>query len=481
MSDWDATHSSSINEGLDVEMPDGQWLNQSIINAMLAAGNTTQHTIAESATRILWGLFQTGLMDNPNRNGSIYHNVSSRSHIRLARRLAATSSVLLQNKGDILPLDVNVNRSIGQPDSSGSIREIAVFGAQAVDPIYHGGCPGAGCSPSSGQVKAGYVSTPLVSLRNALAIPPGQNCSFTNRTAAICVRHSNGTDVVAATQLAAKSDVAIVFVGCTGSEGRDRPNLTLGSGQDELIEEVARAQLARHKHSRTIVVAVSPGPILTPWRDSVAAIIAAFMPGQEYGNAIVDILLGKLSPAGKLPVTFPAAPNQYGFTNQTWCGQGQGTMFTCTSNHSEGLEIGYRWFDAKNATPAFPFGAGLPGYSTFRYSDLLATPTSVSFTLQNTGSRTAAETPQLYLAFPPSAGEPPWQLKGFQKTTLASGDKVKVVLPLTPRDLSIWSVDKHNWIEVEGRFGVAVGSSSRDHRLVDSMDIHHTHASERAG
>jgi beta-glucosidase-like glycosyl hydrolase len=106
MSDWDATHSSSINEGLDMEMPAGKWMNQSRLSEMLAAGNTTTATIAASAERILWGLFQTGLMDRPNLNGSIYHNVSTPQHIHLARRIAATSFVLLQNRGGILPLNI---------------------------------------------------------------------------------------------------------------------------------------------------------------------------------------------------------------------------------------------------------------------------------------------------------------------------------------------------------------------------------------
>ena len=128
-------------------------------------------------------------------------------------------------------------------------------------------------------------------------------------------------------------------------------------------------------------------------------------------------------------------------------------------------------YDAHDEEPAFPFGHGLPGYSTFTYSGLLATPTAVSFTMQNTGQRTATETPQLYLGFPLSAGEPPLQLKGFQRTTLASGATAKVVLPLTARDLSIWSVAEHGWVGVEGHVRVVVGSSSRDHRLVGGMDV----------
>jgi beta-glucosidase len=465
MSDWDAAHSSSINEGLDMEMPDGKWLNQSKLLAMLAAGDTTRATIAESAARILWGLFETGLMDRPNANGSVYRNVSTVEHIQLARSMAATSSVLLQNKGGILPLNVVSAMGAGatQPaasDSSGSVREIAVIGAQALHPTFH--------SSGSGQVAAAYAPAPLDSLRDALGVPAGEECRA-DKT--VCVRYNTGGNHPDAAKLAAAADVAIVFVACTGSEGQDRPNLTLSGGadavggQDALISVVAAAAA-----NRTVVVAVTPGAILTPWRDSVAAIIAAFMPGQEYGHAIADVLLGRTAPAGKLPVTFPAEENQ---ADLTWGGNRSNhhEAKSVSSNHSERLEIGYRWFDAHASTPAFPFGHGLPGYSTFAYADLVATATSVRFTLKNTGAVAAAETPQLYLSFPSSAREPPWQLKGFEKTALAPGGKATVVFPLTVRDLSVWSVHEHAWTAVRGAFEVAVGSSSRDHRLVGSITV----------
>ena len=280
MSDWDATHSSSINEGLDMEMPAGKWLNQSKLRAMLAAGNTSAAVVAESATRILWGLFQTGLMDRPNVNGSIHRNVSTAEHIQLARTIAARSSVLLQNKGGILPLKVAPVRG-GRGGASGSptpspaagwVREIAVIGVQARSPTFHGS--------GSGQVAAAYAPAPLDSLRDALGVPVGGEC---RPDRSVCVRFDGGGNHGDAAKLAAAADVAIVFVACTGSEGQDRLNLTLSGGadavggQDELIAAVGGAAA-----SRTVVVAVTPGAILTPWRGSVAAIVAAFMPGQQY-------------------------------------------------------------------------------------------------------------------------------------------------------------------------------------------------------
>ena len=456
MSDWDATHSSSINEGLDMEMPEGKWMNQSKLRAMLSAGNITAATIAESAVRILWGFFQTGLMDTPNVNGSIYQNVSTPEHIKLARKIAATSSVLLQNKGGILPLDV------ASGGSAGSIREIAVIGAQATSPTLHGS--------GSGQVAAAFAPTPLDSLRRALRVPVGQDCN----TDKVCVRHTMHESTAEAVRLAAASDVAIVFVACTGTEGQDRLNLTLSGGadgvggQDELIAAVGSAA-----GNRTVVVAVTPGAILTPWRHSVAAIIAAFMPGQQYGHAIADVLLGFTPPAGKLPVTFPAEENQVKFTNLSWGGNHTVHQHanSATSNHSEKLLIGYRWYDAHNSTPAFPFGHGLPGYSTFRFTNLAASTSAVTFSLENTGADAATETPQLYLNFPAAAEEPPWQLKGFQKIALPAGGKTNVSMPLTTRDLSIWSVEQHAWTAVSGAFSVAVGGSSRDQQLTGSFTV----------
>jgi len=233
---------------------------------------------------------------------------------------------------------------------------------------------------------------------------------------------SNTADISAAVEGA---DIAIVFAGTSSSEGGDRGDLSLGS-EDTLIQNVAKAL-----GKKTVVVAVTPAAILTPWRDDVGAILTPFLPGQEYGNAIADVLFGQVNPSARLPITFPTKENEVEMTTDMYPGTNG------VSVYSEGLEVGYRWYNAHDVTPAFAFGHGL-SYTQFEYSDLKVDQRSVSVSVKNVGDVDGAEVPQLYLGFPASAQEPPKQLKGFQKIQLKAGASATVTFPLTDRDFSIW-------------------------------------------
>ena len=195
--------------------------------------------------------------------------------------------------------------------------------------------------------------------------------------------------------------------------------------------------------------------------------------GQEGGKAIADVLFGSVNPSGKLPVTFPNTDNEMNFTKAMYPGNFPDPRNPSQqeANYSEQLLVGYRWYDAHNVQPAYPFGHGL-SYTTFDYSELHVSTSGVSFTLENNGTSFAgAEVAQLYLSFPPQAREPPRQLKGFQKVYLHPASKERVTLPLTARDFSIWSVASHEWTLVNGTFGVAVSSSSRDDRLIGTLRV----------
>jgi beta-glucosidase len=437
MSDWDATRSSaSILAGLDMEMNsagDGKYFNASILAAMLQNGSLVPSTIQESATRILWPLFQVGLMDQPNRNGSIYHNVSSGAHINLARTIAAESTVLLQNRGLLLPLKLGVQK------------RMAVIGATAVHPIIHG--------TGSAQVAPAYTPTPLDSLRDALSIPSGDTCNADG----ICVEYADGANVSQAVQLAESSDVVIVFVGSASGEGQDRANLTLSGGQDRLIAAVGQVA-----STKSAVVAVCDGAILTPWRDVVASILIPFMPGQEFGHAITDVLLGRTPPSGKLPVSFPAMRNEVGFTNISWG--------KSVSNYSEGLHVGYRYYSAHKRAPAFAFGSG-ETYTTFTFTQLRIKGCNVSFLVTNTGFRPGRQVAQLYLRFPASTGEDFIQLKGFEKVRLDAGQSTRVSFALDDRSFSIWDTNMHAWAVASGQFAVQVGGSSADASLAGAITV----------
>lgn len=268
-----------------------------------------------------------------------------------------------------------------------------------------------------------------------------------------------------AAQLAAEADVAIVFVATTSSEGSDRPSLSLGDAQDTLVTAVSAVQ------NRTVVVVHTPGAVLMPWIDSVASVLVAFLPGQADGAAIANTIFGAVNPSGRLPLTFPAA---WPFADPIWPTRSEYPGELYQTQYAEGLLVGYRWHDAYNDTPLFPFGHGL-SYTTFAYSDLaIAAPAAngsvaVSFTLANTGALAGAEVWQLYVGFPPSAGEPPRVLRAFSSVMLLPNAATPIAVQLNTPDLSIWDVTASDWMVVRGEFVVYVGASSRDFRLQGSF------------
>jgi beta-glucosidase len=251
------------------------------------------------------------------------------------------------------------------------------------------------------------------------------------------------------------AEVAVVFVADHVSEGADRMDLRLPGDQDALIEAVAAA------NPRTIVVLHTIGPVLMPWRDKVAGILAAWYPGEQAAQSIAAILTGKANPSGKLPVTFPADETS-GPTDRPERFPGVGT----TVSYDEGLLVGYRWYDAQKIAPLYPFGHGL-SYTSFAYKGLKVAQSGphawrVTAQVRNSGKRAGAEVAQLYLSLPTAAGEPPRQLKGFQRIALEPGEEAPVTFDLVERDLSIWNEQTGQWQVPAGSFGVSVGGSSRD-------------------
>jgi beta-glucosidase len=263
----------------------------------------------------------------------------------------------------------------------------------------------------------------------------------------------------AAVAAAAHARTAVVFAYMEGTEGVDQPTLTLPDEQDQLIEAVAAA------NPRTVVVLNSGYPVLMPWVNDVRSILDMWYPGQEGGPATADLLVGAAVPGGKLPVTFPAresdAPTatsllRYpGVNNQEY--------------YSEGIFVGYRWYDQNNITPLFPFGYGL-SYTTFGYSHLNTKPNGktprVQLTVTNTGSRTGTEVAQVYVGrLPTNAPTPVQQLAGQARLTLRPGQSKRVTVTLDPRSLAYWDTGTQRWVTPGGTVPVLVGSSSRDIRL----------------
>ena len=259
---------------------------------------------------------------------------------------------------------------------------------------------------------------------------------------------------VAAARSAATA--VVVVSDDTETEAADRLSLSLPSAQDELISAVAAA------NPHTVVVIDAGAPVVMPWLHQVAGVLDAWYPGQTNGTALAAVLFGKVNPSGHLPVTFPASLSQVPAASPYRFPGVNGKV-----HYSEGLDVGYRWYDAKAVQPLFPFGYGL-SYTTFAYSGLRLTPASsggvsvvhASVTVTNTGTRAGTDVAQLYLGDPAAAGEPPRQLAGFQRVTLGPGQSARVSFAVTPRDTWWWDQAAGGWSQTAGTYQVYAGDSS---------------------
>jgi beta-glucosidase len=209
-----------------------------------------------------------------------------------------------------------------------------------------------------------------------------------------------------------------------------------------------------------------------PWLSSVEAVLEAWYPGEEDGNVVADLLFGKANPSGKLPMSFPRRESETAANTTSQYPGVNGTV-----RYSEGLKVGYRWYDAQSVSPLFPFGFGL-SYTSFRFANLSvpATPdangsVTVSVDVTNTGSRAGADVAQVYVSAPSSAGEPPKQLKGFAKVSLNPGQTKRVSITLQDRAFSVWSTSAHAWTAVPGRHTLSVGDSSRSLPLQGTVTV----------
>ncbi|MCF3963102.1 glycoside hydrolase family 3 C-terminal domain-containing protein [Streptomyces fuscigenes] len=273
-----------------------------------------------------------------------------------------------------------------------------------------------------------------------------------------------------AADLAAKSDVAIVYANDFESEGSDLANIDLPGTQNALIEAVAQA------NPNTIVVLNTGSAVTMPWIDQVKGVFEAWYPGQESGNAIAALLYGDVNPSGRLPVTFPKSLDQVpASTAAQWPGVNGKVQY------SEGLDVGYKYYDAKGETPLYPFGYGL-SYTSYRFSNLHVDGSTlreggklrVTADVTDTGDRAGSEVAQLYLSDPKAAGEPADQLKGFVKVALKAHQTKQVSFDVTARDASYWNSDAQAWTLTPGAYTVHVGDSSRSLPLSGGFQVRTT-------
>eukprot|EP00041_Stephanoeca_diplocostata_P020071 m.441232 g.441232 ORF g.441232 m.441232 type:complete len:765 (+) comp21468_c0_seq4:58-2352(+) len=435
MSDWGATHSTSINEGLDQEMPSAHFMGDALLQKI--GNGVSEATLDASVRRILTTMFKVGVIDAPADTWSwekLQRNVTSEGAAASARKLSAESHVLVKNDDAVLPIKKSA--------------KIALIGLADNRTIVHAG--------GSGSVVPSFIATPQFGLAAAGCEDVTFKYGF--------------DDVQGAAATAKESDIAIVFVGTLSSEGRDRPSLSLDDGgpesnQNELVAAIASAQ------PNTIVVMSVPGATLMPWYKDVKGVVVNFMPGQQAGNAVADVLTGAVNPSGKLPLTFPNKENETELSPAQWPGLPDPAKPTY-AKYSEKLEVGYRYYDAHGIefTTGACFGHGL-SYTSFEYSDLVVSKREIRVTIKNTGSVAGAEVVQAYAALPSSAEEPPKRLVTFAKVLLEAGASTQVTMDIADIALSVWDVTSHSAVIPDGEFKIFVGSSSRDIRLTGSLTV----------
>jgi beta-glucosidase len=435
ISDWGATHSvaKAAAAGLDNEEPGNRYFGEELKKAV-ESGEVPMARLNDMVHRIVRTEFAAGIVDDPPKGRVVdpFHGAD------VSQAIAEQSAVLLKNANRQLPLNA-------------TIKSIALIGSHADTSVLSGGGSAQVDPPGSernvfGGPPVWFPSSPLRAIR---AKAPHAKVEF-----------NPGTDVAAAAALAKASEAAIVFVNQPSSEARDLPTLNLPDNQDQLVDAVVAA------NPHTIVVLETGGAAAMPWIGRVNAAIEIWYPGIRGGEALANILFGDVNPSAKLPVTFAKTdadlphPKIFGSDLKP---DGR-TLPPFDIDYTEGLKVGYKWFDAEDKEPLFAFGHGL-SYTTFAYSGLNAGIDSVSFTVRNTGKRAGAEIAQVYAALPAAAKEPPKRLVAWEKIALAPGESKQVRLRIEPKFLSIFNEQKDDWELLPGEYRFLVGGSSRETRL----------------
>ncbi len=586
MSDWGAVHSSipTAKSALDLEMPTGEYLNDSTLYNAVKSGEVSEQTINDKVKRILYVIFKLGLYDHPRKAEPQLLN--SKQNQEVALKVAREGIVLLKNEDGILPLNkskiksiavIGPNAAFARTGGGGSANVTPIF---SVDPltalkdklgssvkinyapgvVFEGdampveskylftpdgkangllgeyfpdenlkgkpsftrtdkqinfmwgtGSPKKGFPEDHFSVRwTGYIKVPQ-SGDYVLNIVSDDGCrlfidndevvnDWTNHSAeghpykmnlqadkkykikieyydnvgdATCIFSWNktGEDLMKnAVQAAANSDVAVIFAGTSAefeTEGKDRENLILPDNQDELINEVAKV------NKNVIVVLTTGSPVLMEkWQSKVKGIMETWFAGEEIGNAAADVLLGNFNPSGKLPITFPKRWQDCS-AYKTYKVQDS------VSDYSDGIFVGYRWFDKNNIEPQYPFGFGL-SYTTFEFDNLKVNESNlngetiykVSFNIKNTGKIAGAEVAQLYVgAIDSKVERAPIELKSFTRIQLKPGESRIVEMSIRKDTFAYYNADNNKWTVDPGKYEIMIGNSSRDIRLKDIITL----------
>ena len=481
VSDWGGCRDSeeAVLNGLDIEM--GTWTNgltgaasDSYRNYHMAdpylkglrEGKYTTKELDDKVRRILRLIFRTSMRPEPN-----YGRFVCPEHYQAAREISAAGVVLLKNEDNALPLQV--------PEGG----KILMVGENVVKKMVVGG--------GSSNLKTAYEVNPLEGIQNAYGDKAevvwargyvGDTSTSYNAvdTGQDLTDNRSPKELIAEAVKEAKDADYVIFVGGLNksahqdNESTDRLQITLPYDQEDVI--LALAEVAK----KLVVVNISGSAVAMPWADKVDAIVQGWYGGTETGNALADVLTGKVNPSGRLPFSVPFKYEDGPIkTEAQYPGiKAEGDEFWQT-HYSEGIYVGYRWYASKNIPVQFPFGHGL-SYTTFEYSNAKAAKPSmtadgtlkVSVDVANTGKYDGAEVVQLYIAdTEASIDRPAKELKGFEKVWLKAGEKKTVTFEIDAEDLSYFDAAKHEWVAEPGEFKALLGSSSEDVRSTVAFNL----------
>lgn len=472
VTDWGAAHSTvpSMEAGLDLEMGTlidkyEDWYYANPLIEAVKSGKIPMSLVDEKVGDVLRVMIKTNVLDPKKRFGP--GSMNTKEHQQATYDAAAEAIVLLKNQNNLLPLDFS------------SIKSLAVIGDNATRKHSNGGL--------SSEIKAVYEVTPLEALRakwgdkvdirfaqgyeKLSTFVEGSNNGQSSGTFSSKTQESDAL-LKEAVEVARTSDVALLVCGLNhdyDTESFDRLNMDIPYGQVELIQEVVKA------NPRTIVVMIAGSPLNMAAVDICSpAIVWAWFNGMEGGNALVDVLSGKVNPSGKMPFTTPVSLDQ---SPAHALGNFPGRDLKV--NYEEDILVGYRWFDTKGLPVVYPFGYGL-SYTTFNYSNLntdkktydQADTIQATFTLTNTGDREGAEVAQLYVSDPVcSVMRPVKELKGFKKVFLKPGESRRITLDIPVSSLALYSEAQSQFVVEPGEFILQLGASASDIKQRISVEV----------
>ena len=444
MSDWGAVYDrvKGIKADLSLEMPySGGHTDKDIVDAV-RSGELSMEELDEAVSHVL----EMVLNYTEHKQSGVFD--MEKDHAASAK-IAEESCVLLKNENNLLPLKAPAEK-------------ILFVGYFAEKPRYGGG--------GSSKIKCYKMTSAIDAAREAglsVKYVKGYNEDFVTTSTALTEE---------AVSAARNADTVVVFAGLPESfetEGADRTSLDMPSVQNELIEKLAAV------NKNVVVVLHNGAPIAMPWVNKVSSILECYLGGENVGTAQINILFGKANPSGKLAETFPLRLEDTP-CYLTFPGNGR----TCL--YSEGIFVGYRWYDTRKMPVLFPFGHGL-SYTSFEYSNLTLSKTTfkdsdgveVSITVKNTGSVEGKEVVQLYVSDKTGVEiRPEKELKGFEKVNLKPGESKEVCFKLDSRSFAYWNTDTKNWYAPSGKYIISVGASSRDIRASAEVDV--TSSSKKA-